>query len=425
MMEVGDKLAARYGAWYFVGQILSAVVIVACVTGSAWRAHTYHHPPGPYQAKLLGFGDFQNGVYFPAKAFADGVSPYGVEYVESYPVPRPTPLYSPLLFLLHVPLAMLPLTLAEWTYFGLMLVMLTSFAWVLVRDARAPAEVWLLPVLAALVFSRAGSATLFSGYFTFELTLGVALALSCARSRPWVSGVGMMLASLKPTFIIPLTLLMIARRDWQAVWRGVLLSTVGAMVALGWLLQQVSLPEHLESMKAAQQIHRFDETELPANSWTRLDLPVLVGKWLGTNPTEGEQLWMMAGLLVVPALLLWRGAWDTANRGITSVSGSLMAIGLLVSIYHQSYDALLAFAPIVGIATCSNPSWRNTSTGLRIAILLLSLAPLFNVTSTQQFLSRFGIDGVLFQVVTSVNGVALLLALALLCFAQWNASQRA
>jgi hypothetical protein len=423
-MSGGSGRTVRFGVWQWLAQLLAVAVIVVGVSGSAWRAHTYHHPPGPYQPKLLGFGDFQNGIYFPAKAFANGVSPYGVEYVKSYPVPRPTPLYSPLLFLLHVPLGQLPLGVAEWAYFGLMLLLIATLAWVLVRDAGASSRVWLLPVMAVIVLSRAGSMTLFSGYFTFELALGVALALSFARTRPWLSGVGMMLASLKPTFIIPLTLLMLARRDWQAVWRGIMLSTVGAIVALVWLMQQASLPEQLASMKAAQEIHRFDETELPANSWTRLDLPVLVGKWLGTNPTEGEQRLMMAALLAIPCVLLWRGAATPENSGLTSVSGSLAAIGVLVSIYHQSYDALLALAPIVGIATISQPSWRNTALGLRGPILLLSLIPLFNVTSTQTFRSLFGIEGVLFQVVTSVNGVALLTALALLCVAQWHATKR-
>ncbi|WP_442485587.1 glycosyltransferase family 87 protein [Aeoliella sp. SH292] len=424
-MDGREQRVGRLGLWQWLVQLLSLVVIIAGVAGSAWRAHTYHHPPGPYQPKLLGFGDFQNGIYFPAKAFADGVSPYGVEYVESYPVPRPTPLYSPLLFLLHVPIGLLPLTIAEWVYFGLMILMIAGLAWVLVRDAGASLKVWFLPVMAVIVLSRAGMLTLFSGYFTFELAIGVALALSFARTRPWLSGVGMMFASLKPTFIIPLTLLMLARRDWQAAWRGVLLSTVGAVVALAWLMQQASLTQQLASMKAAQEIHRFDETELPVNSWTRLDLPVLVGKWLGTNPTEGEQLLMMAALLAIPCVLLWRGANTPANSGLTSIGGSLAAIGVLVSIYHQSYDALLALTPIVGIATVSQRSWRNISLALRVPILLLSLIPLFNVTSTQQFLTRLGIEGVLFQVVTSVNGAALLCALALLCVAQWQANRRA
>lgn len=425
-MKGPGKRQGRIGIWHWLAQLLSLALIIAGVAGSAWRAHTYHHPPGPYQPKLLGFGDFQNGIYFPAKAFADGVSPYGVEYVESYPVPRPTPLYSPLLFLLHTPLGLLPLTTAEWVYFGLMILMIVGLASVLVRDAGASMRVWLLPVMTVIVLSRAGSLTLFSGYFTFELALGVALSLSFARTRPWLSGAGMMLASLKPTFIIPLTLLMLARRDWQAAWRGVLLSTVGAIVALGWLMQQASLTEQLASMKAAQEIHRFDETELPVNSWTRLDLPVLVGKWLGTNPTEGEQLLMMAALLAVPCVLLWRGAAAPDNNGLTSIGGSLAAIGVLVSIYHQSYDALLALAPIVGIATFTHSSWRSTSLALRVPILLLSLIPLFNVTSTHQFLSRLGIEATatLFQVVTSVNGMVLLIALALLCVVQWLATNR-
>jgi hypothetical protein len=423
-MDGRRQRVGRFGPWHWLVQLLSVLAIIAGVAGSAWRAHTYHHPPGPYQPKLLGFGDFQNGIYFPAKAFADGVSPYGVEYVESYPVPRPTPLYSPLHFLLHVPFGQMPLTLAEWTYFGFMLSMIAALACVLVRDAGASMRMWLLPVIAVLVLSRGGSLTLFSGYFTFELALGVALALSFARTRPWLSGVGMMLASLKPTFIIPLTLLMLARRDWQAAWRGVSLSIVGAIVALGWLMQQASLPEQLASMKAAQEIHRFDETELPANSWTRLDLPVLVGKWFATNPTEGEQLLMMAALLAIPCVLLWRGSAAAENNGLTSIGGSLAAIGVLVSIYHQSYDALLALAPIVGIATMVQPSWRDISLSLRLPILLLSLIPLFNVTSTQQFLTKLGIEGTLFQVVTSVNGAALLLALALLCVAQWHITRR-
>ncbi|MGI9455123.1 MAG: glycosyltransferase 87 family protein, partial [Aeoliella sp.] len=183
-------------------QAVAIVVVLLGVAAAAHRAHHNRHVPGPFDAELkhTGFIDFQNGIYFPSLAFGNGVSPYSAEYAEQYPVPRPTPAYSPLNFVYHLPFTWLPLPVAEWVYFVTIVGLAIAFVWLLLKDADASVGIWLCPLLAVLVWSRAGHATLFGGYFTLELALATMAALHFARSRPWIAAVGVAIASVKPTY---------------------------------------------------------------------------------------------------------------------------------------------------------------------------------------------------------------------------------
>jgi len=392
--------------------------ILIAVLGSAFaglRVVTRYNAPGPYDAANQGYCDFHNGIYFPSLAFARGESPYGREYAESYPVSRQVPPFSPLIIALHVPIALMPLLAAELVYFGIMLVLVVGIAWVVVREQRGLPTRCLWPVVAAIVWVRPGHITLFNGYFTFELVLAVLVALSAARSRPWISAIGIGIASGKPTYFLPLALLMAARGDFAALWRGALLAGLGGAAGMFWLtgFTPDGVKRFVDDVRGGQAQHMSEELESPIISWVRIDLASVLAKVSGEEPSAIMQVGLMIPLLLVPVWVLWRHRHQFSSAGATDVSGGLIVTASLVAIYHNSYDSLLLIAPLVGLlgAGSQGRGWPQSRLWRRfdgVTVILLAV-PLFNFFSTLTFLRRASVDAVVYQVLTSSNGVAILL----------------
>lgn len=398
---------------------LWVVISLAGIIIAAVRISAYHQTPGPFNPAMQGFCDFHNGVYFPALAFADRISPYSQAYADSNPVTRQVPPYSPLIIALHVPFALMPLAVAEVCYFLFMVVCVVAIAWVVVSDATdlpAP-RIWacIWPVVAIIVWSRPGHVTLFNGYFTFELVLGALLALSAAKSRPWLAAVGIALASGKPTYFLPLLALMAARGDYAAIIRGMILATTGGLASMLWItgLSSDAVTQIIQDVLGGQAVHMKDPLESPVTSWVRIDIAAVMAKIINRDVNEFVQIGCMIFLLVVPAIMLWQHRSRFQNAGATDVSGSVIVIMSIVAIYHNSYDAILLIAPLVGWA---GGRWDRAieNRWLDLVIVVLLLVPIFNPFSTFAFLQRFEVNQFLYQIVTSSNAVAIFVAAALM-----------
>lgn len=392
---------------------------IAGIAASAARVLTHHQTPGPFNPAMQGFCDFHNGVYFPSLAFAQQVSPYSQAYADTNPVSRQVPPYSPLIIALHVPFTWLPLEIAEVCYFVFMVISVVAIAWVLVRDTTdlPTSTVWacVWPVVAIIVWSRPGHVTLFNGYFTFELVLGTLIALSAARSRPWLAAVGIALASGKPTYFLPLIALMAARGDYAAIIRGMILATAGGLAGMLWItgFSLHAVTQIIHDVLGGQAVHMKDALESPVTSWLRIDIAAVMAKMLNHDVNEFLQIGCMIFLLVVPSVLLWRNRNRFQNGGATDLSGSLIVTVSIVAIYHNSYDAILLMAPLVGWA---GGRWncRQENRWLDLAIVMALLVPVFNPFSTLAFLQRFEVNQFVYQIVTSSNAIAILIGAALI-----------
>ena len=90
-----------------------------------------------------------------------------------------------------------------------------------------------LGLTALLLLSRPGHMNLLLGQVTAQVVIGAYVALRWARTRPLLAGMGLALATLKPTYGVPLALLMLfGRGDLGAVVVGVALSGALCLVAL-------------------------------------------------------------------------------------------------------------------------------------------------------------------------------------------------
>ncbi len=422
--------------------IARSLTLVAIVL-TAIRIVNNYQMPGPFDEHNLGFCDFHNGVYFPSLAWLQGDNPYSSQYAQSYPVMRQVPLYSPLVFLSHAPLAILPLHVAEAIYFCMMVALLWGCARLIAKDIDRSKLIlqlgnWVFPTTALLVlfavYSRPGHATLYSGYFTLEIILATFLTFAYSLQSPYWAGLALAYTSIKPTYAIPLGLILLAMQRFKTVAVGTVLAVLLGVAPL--ILTIVEEPHGswsekthsvLQSMLHSQDFHRDQNWERPAVSWTRLDLLGMIAKWTRSQPNDWTHLLVMIAIWLPVAPVLWRGAGRRAGLDATQLTGlvtSLALVTTLVCLYKHAYDGLLLLAPIAGILWNSG-AWPRVAWGYRLSLIGLLGLPLVNYLSTHAVLFHPRWQGMFenawaSNIVTSLNAASLFLAMLLLAWIIWR-----
>lgn len=404
-----------------VGRPLYLVVAIAFfgmgVAATGFRTVKRYQTPGPFDHANQGMCDYHNGLYFPARSVLKGVSPYGQEYADTNPVARQIPFFSPSILMFHVPIVLLPLHVGEVVFFLLSTLLIVAIGWLLSSAIGEPGR-WdfAVGIATVLVFSRGGHITLYDGYFTFELVLATFLAIHWGSRRPWLAAACLAVVAAKPTYILPLGFLLLVRGNVKAIAIGAVLSIVTAAVPMLWMAwnegggnigEGMSILQ--EDIATTQEIHRAQADESPVHSWTRIDALAIVAKWTRNDPKEATHLVVMAGILIPALLILDRRRRLGLDDGLTGVTGAIILTTMIVSIYHQSYDALLLAAPLAGLAARRLPAWHHRPVWLQLTIATLILLPLYSYFSTRMVLGKLGIDHMDARVFTSVNGVCLVI----------------
>jgi hypothetical protein len=409
-------MLARLNHPLIIGGMAAVIAVITAAT--AYRTWLDYAPPSvDFDWNQRGMSDFHNATYLPSLAFREGANPYAEEVADRYLISRQTPAYSPVLFLLHLPVTWLPLPAADIVCFAFYWVLLAMLAWCGIRMSGRSVNlhVWLLLIIMVLL-SRPGQNCLYAGYFTVELVVGTVLALHFARSRPAVAGFGMMLASFKPTYVIPLMVLMTFRRDFRAVAWGIVFCGVGGMLGWWWLARESGFVEVLQCVWLAQAAHVDNVYEFPVNTWTRVDLLGMASKIMNWNPRSVVNLAAMFVVLAIPGWVLWRSASRTANPGATGLSAFIIVLSMLLGIYSHAYDCLLLVVPWIGAAFYGRQTLPELRDRERLAVVLLTAVPAANYLSTLSARSLLGLEasGLAWQFITLINGLCLLVALLIL-----------
>ena len=412
--------------WWVVALLLLGLVTGIAATG--YRTYRqYSMPSDTFDWNNRGHSDFHNGVYFPSLAFREGVNPYSNAIVDRYLISRSSPIYSPVLFIWHAPLSVPILDEADILFFLCNTAMLGLLAWLGIRMAnqRYHRGLWIL-LFAILVYSRPGHVTLFTGYFTVELVIGSIVALHFGSTRPFLSGLGMLLASGKPTYVLPLIVLLLCRRNYRAVAIGLVLCVAGGLIGLSWLAFFSSPMEVVAGINEGRMALHGDATEDPVNTWTRLDTVGVVSKVMGWKPNDFFYLGSMLVMLVVPGWLMFRASVNERNRGATGLTATIACLTILVSIYHHAYDSLLVVVPWIGITFFGSIDRAEMPEWARRTLAVLLAVPLVNYLSTRAFLQKAGLDpqGYVWEAITSANGACLLLALVIVLWSAWIFSMK-
>ena len=405
--------------------IAALVLLMACILGAtAYRIYSnYSHPGTSFDWTNRGFSDFHNGTFFPTQAFVDGKSPYSTIVAEEYNMARATPPYSPVLFLIHAPFAFFPLEISRVIFFFFNFLWIAAIAYCSLSMSNQKFR-WFdfLAITNLLLISRPGHITMFSGYFTAEIVFGCFLALHYAKTRPALSGIGLVLASIKPNFVIPLVLLLVFRKNFHALIVGCFFCAASAGIGLGWLSYHNGLQQVVNDVRDGQEALHIDPTEMPVNTWTRVDLLGMYAKITDWAPDDKIYL---AGMLVIVSLVglvLWRASDRETNSGATGLTGFIAILTLLLSLYHHSYDCLLLAVPAVGVLFFGRTTLPDVPTFSRYAVAILTMIPIVNYTSTKSAMGLMSLKPLSFwwQAVTLVNGACLLAALAILLFHALN-----
>jgi hypothetical protein len=358
------------------------------------------------------FQDFRDAIYYPVVAFLDGRNPYDPGYARFYPVDQAFTLYPPLLLLVFLPVGLLPFEWAEGIYYLLTLGLTVTLAYGALRGAevqRTPARV--LGFATAILLSRPGHMNLLLGQPTLPVVLGSYAAICYGRTRPWLAAAGLVAALLKPTFGVPLAvLLLLGRGDVVPVVAAGIATAVGSIVPLAILAWGAGgLGALGRSLLASWAAFGPSPGVDAASSWARLDAVALLGHALGTAPSGTVEIAVGIGILASAVVALRRLA-SVPSMAAGQVAAALVCLTVLVSNYHQAYDALLLALPIAALAGGTwAPPWAPGA-AWRWTLLALVLVPWVNYLATWSFINTFHLHGDCWRLATAANAAALLAA---------------
>jgi hypothetical protein len=364
---------------------------------------------GQPQLPRWGLVDFRDAVYDPTRAFLDGQNPYDIAaYTARYPVLWGFPLYSPIAFLLYAPLALLDFPTAARLSLLLNLMLVPLVAFFALRLSRLPATAGaVFGVAVAALLSRGGYVTLAVGQSTVYVTLALYAALALARSRPWVASIALAVASLKPTFAVPVAVLMMARGDVGVVLRGGVLGAIGALLPLLWLAEVAggvrplieTLLGNNAAMRALDDVHA---TLAPL----RVDVLAVLSRIAHGAASPLVEVTVTIAILAAAALIVRRLRRRPAGEPLVLL---VIVCATLLCTYHQVYDVLLLTAPMVGLLLTDWVGDLGGTRTTRLALAALLGFPLANYAMSASFLTWVGWEA-------AVNGLgdapAWLIALA-------------
>jgi Glycosyltransferase family 87 len=391
---------------------LMVVAFLAAVTLVSLRAMNLVNVPGHPDAVHWVLQDFRDAVYYPVVALLDGGNPYdAVTYMHTYPVWFPLPLYSPSTLLVHLPFGLLAFEHAEIAYYVLAILLTLVLVWMSLRfsNVRSPLP-YVCGVAGLVLLTRPGQMNLLLGQVTLQCVIATYVALEYARTRPWLAGLGLAVATLKPTFGVPLILLMLCRGDTRAVVTGIGMAGLLALVPTVWLVRAAGgVPALVASALRSQDGFAVQSFNSPMLGPFRIDTPALVARLLGVPLTSFHELLIGGVVLSVGALAVRRLAGEREDA--RELSDVLICLTMLACVYHQTYDWLLLTLPLTGLIAGRSSFQRFLQSRWRWVLVALLLLPWANYFASATALDAFRLTGGWRLAVTSVNGIALLISL--------------
>jgi hypothetical protein len=375
------------------------------------------------------FIDFGDAIFYPARAFLDGASPYDhARYLAGYPATAPFP-YPPSALLLALPFGMAGLRTATVLYLMLSIVLvpvLAALALVLARARVSAARV--LALSALILVSRPGHMVVVQGQpsLLFIVAAYAALTLSSAPDgrreegphRFWGAALSLAVALGKPTIGGPLAILSMVRGRMRVVAASLAIAGALSLVLVPPLAARAGgLGVLLRQMVANEESWTVALDNDPATSVYRLDAIALASRFLGRSVTG---TW--AVVLGLTVLALGAGGVRRLDRARDPAGAcALVCLTIVACTYHQTYDALLLMQAIVALAmqgerTAGRAVERRFITVSALArwiLLALLCVPLLNHAATHAVAMRFTLGSGAWLIITSAAGAAAFAAFVL------------
>jgi Glycosyltransferase family 87 len=346
-------------------------------------------------------------------AFLDGRNPYDqAAQAGAYPVGQGFPPYLPLTLVAHLPFGLVPHEEADALYAVAVLALTAVLAMLALGGAGIRVTTAAtLGLTALLLVSRPGQMNLLLGQVTAQVVIGAYVALRWARTKPLVAGLGLALATLKPTYGVPLAVLMLlGRGDVAAVAAGAAISATLCLVALVPLVHAAGgVAPFVTSLGGSATAFSSEHTSNAWSSFARIDVVALAARVLGRVPEGGVGL-MLGVAVTAAALVALRRLRGDGRAPTVQLGVGLICLTVLIASYHQAYDALLLTQPAVALGAGSWGRGVVAPPALRWTVLALLAVPAVNFLASGTMVAGLNIGGPAWLAVTAANPLALLAA---------------
>jgi Protein of unknown function (DUF2029). len=411
--------------------VQAAGAIAAFGAVATWLTITTWHGLRTSRLDVGLLTDFRDAIYYPVVALRDGVNPYNVDsYYQHYPVGQEFPLYTPIHLLVNAPLLLFSFSTARAVNFGWNLFLVLGLAATALRLAGmrlSTAGVFGLGTL--ILLSDPGKFDLRTGQPTLMIVIAVSLALRARRNPastedsersipsaalPIVVGaVALAVVWTKPTFAIPLTVLLLVRGRTRVAALGTTLGIALSAVVLPSLVNAAGgLNRLVQSWQdSARVTSRSKQSKL--GSGLRIDVANTFVRVTHLHPSE--TVGAIGGLLLLAA-----GAWlvwklhrrdpDGDREELVITLGCLL---ILTSAYHVPYDYLLLVGPLLMLARRRPLHAIAWPYRVRPAVIALLIVPMIDPLGWSTINAVLGKSGFEWMLGPTMMSSYVLMALAL------------
>jgi glycosyl transferase family 87 len=363
--------------------------------------------PGQPDLPLYAMQDFRDTIYYPVRTLLLGSNPYSPSAIRRLYAPGSTfPLYTPIHFAVHLPYGLVSQRTGELVHFVLVTILTVVIGFVCLRLCRVPTTVTNVFGLATFVLaSKAGYQGLFFGQVAASLVLATYGALRFAHTQPRLAGACLAFTCLKPSFGVPLVVLLLANGAFATVAIGAILAAttsliMGAFVwraAGGWQPLLASLHENVATWSALPEARG-------ATGISSVDTVALIDRWWDLPPAL--EVALSLAILALGAAAVARAT--RTHRETPLLAWSIAILTMLVFTHHQFYDVLLVALPVVALVSGRIPlAADGAGQALRWGLVALLTLAAFNHLSSYEILDGYGIVGAARTAIVSATGIAL------------------
>ncbi len=415
----------------------ATLAIGAFIAVGSWLTITTWHGLSSSRLDVGLHTDFRDAIYYPVVALRDHVNPYDAgSYFRHYPVGQEFPLYTPVHLLLHLPLLAFSLSTARAIDLGwnlLLVVALAATALRLAGHRLALASVFGLGVLVLL--SEPGKFDLRTGQPTLIIVISAylawrarapgrerdrtatAIAIAIATVPTLVGVIALAIVWSKPTFALPLTVLLLVRGQRRVALLGTALGAALSALVLPWLVDAAGgVSELVQSWEDSARI-TSQSVQSRLGSGLRIDAANTFVRVSHLHPSE--LVGSIGGLMLMVV-----GAWTLRrlHRGdpggdpdeLTLTLGCLL---ILTCLYHVPYDELLLVGPMVLLARRAPVHGIAWPRRTRVAVFVLLLIPLVGPLGWSPINAVLGKSGFEWMLGPTMLSLDLLAALGLCMWA--------
>ena len=394
--------------------MLAIGAFLVVVFASSVRVIHHMNVPGDFNPQRWAMVDFRDAVYYPVVSFLNGGNPYDTErYLAAFPAGRHFPPYSPSTLLVHLPFGFIPHTASQLLYFGLTIVLTLVLAHLtLWMCERRPTVTSVFGLATLILTTRLGHWNLMCGQTTLELVLAVYIALYFGAKSTGVSGLAVVFATTKPTFGAPLIVLMLAHRHFRSVRLGIVLTVVATLIPVAFLVHASGgVPEFAASLVRSYVGLGAETTSNPVLSPYRIDLFALVCRLWGMSLGPVAEIIVFVAVMAAAGATILHVRKYARGHATDLYCISVASVAILISSYQLSYNILLLVLPLTALVLNRwVPRGFEVTPMVRLVLILLLSIPVFNFLGARRIMSHVEVGSGMWILLTSVNGVALLLA---------------